>query len=211
MVGGKHKNRSNRNQGYLATSEPNSPTIACPGYTITPEKQDMDLKSFLMMTMEVCKEEINNSLKKIQDRFEHRGTLPAESPNTRKGPHRIPHVILRPLVSGTQRLPQSNHVEPETAVNREADYPGLTWGTSPFCSTQAPGYLASGVARQPLGPTQDSTRDPKTSSEWNTTSARRQVRTPDIWVPSLQEESLPTENTLPTEIKERASLPGLLI
>ena len=52
MAGGKHKNRSNRNQGYLASSEPNSPTITIPGYTITPEKQDMDLKSLLMMMME---------------------------------------------------------------------------------------------------------------------------------------------------------------
>jgi hypothetical protein len=38
MVGGKHKKRSNRNQGYLAKSEPNYPTIESPGYTITPEK-----------------------------------------------------------------------------------------------------------------------------------------------------------------------------
>ena len=73
MAGGKHKNRSNRNQGYLASSEPNSPTIASPGYTITPEKQDMDLKSFLlmmmmmMMMMEDYKKEINNSLKEIQE------------------------------------------------------------------------------------------------------------------------------------------------
>jgi hypothetical protein len=52
MAGGKHKNRGNRNQGYLASSEPNSPTIASPGYTITLEKQDMDLKSLLMMMME---------------------------------------------------------------------------------------------------------------------------------------------------------------
>ena len=58
MAGGKHKNRSNRNQGYLASSEPNSPTIASPGYTITPEKQDMDLKSLFMMMMEDFKEEI---------------------------------------------------------------------------------------------------------------------------------------------------------
>jgi hypothetical protein len=143
--------------------------------------------------------------------FINRSTLPAESPNTHKGPYRIPHGILRPLVSGTQRLPQSNHSEPETAVNREADYPGLTWGTSPFRSTRAPGYLPSGVARNPQGPTQDSTRDPKTSHEWNTTSARSPVRTPDICVPSLQEESLPAENTLPTETKERATLPCLLI
>ena len=128
-----------------------------------------------------------------------------------QGPHRTLHGILRLLMSGTQCLPQSNQAEPETAVNREADYSGLTWGTSPFCSTRAPGYLASRLARHPHGPTQDSPRDPKTSGEWNTTSARRQVRTPDIWAPSLQEESLPAESTLTTETKDRASLPGLLI
>jgi hypothetical protein len=44
--------RSSRNQGYLASSEPNSPIIASPGYTITLEKQDMDLKLLLMMMME---------------------------------------------------------------------------------------------------------------------------------------------------------------
>ena len=138
--------------------------------------------------------------------LEPQGTLPADSPDTRTGPHRIPHGILRPLVSGTQRLPQSNRAEHETAGNREADYPGLTWGTSPFRSTRAPGYLANGLARHPQGPTQDSTRDPKTTSEWNTTSARSLIRTPDIWVPALQEESLPAENTLPTETKESATL-----
>ena len=58
MAGGKHKNRSNRNQGYLALSEPNSRTIASTGYTITPEKQDMDLKSLLMMMMEDYKKDI---------------------------------------------------------------------------------------------------------------------------------------------------------
>jgi hypothetical protein len=67
MAGGKHKNRSNRNQGCLASSEPNSPTIASPGYTITPEKQDTDLKSLLMRMMEDNRKEINNSLKEIQE------------------------------------------------------------------------------------------------------------------------------------------------
>ena len=68
MVGGKHKNISYRNQGYLASSEPNSPTIASPGYTITPEKQAMDLKSLLMMMMmENYKKDKNNSLKEIQE------------------------------------------------------------------------------------------------------------------------------------------------
>jgi hypothetical protein len=49
------------------------------------------------------------------------------------------------------------------------------------------------------------------TSEWKTTSARRQVQTPDIWAPSLQEESLPAESAPTTETQERASLPGLLI
>jgi hypothetical protein len=63
MVGGKHKNISNINQGYLAY---NSPTIASPGYTTMPEKQDLDLKSLLMMVIEDFKKVINNSLKEIQ-------------------------------------------------------------------------------------------------------------------------------------------------
>jgi hypothetical protein len=67
VSGGKHKNRSNRNQVYLASSEINSLTIASPGYTTTPEKQDKDLKPLLMMTIEDFKKDINNSLKEIQE------------------------------------------------------------------------------------------------------------------------------------------------
>jgi hypothetical protein len=66
LVGSKCKDRSNRNQDYLASSEPKSPTTASPGYTITPEKQDMDLKSLLMRMMEDYKD-INNFLKEIQE------------------------------------------------------------------------------------------------------------------------------------------------
>ena len=53
--------------------------------------------------------------------LQHRSFLPAESPETRKDPHRIPHGILIPLVSGTQRLLQSNLSRPETALIREAE------------------------------------------------------------------------------------------
>jgi hypothetical protein len=51
----------------LASSEPNFSTITSRGYTITPEKQDMDLNSLLMMMMEDYKKDINNSLKEIQE------------------------------------------------------------------------------------------------------------------------------------------------
>jgi hypothetical protein len=64
MAGGKCKNRSIRNKDYLASSESNSPTRASSEYTITPEKQDSDLKSLLMMIMI---EDLNNSLKEIQE------------------------------------------------------------------------------------------------------------------------------------------------
>jgi hypothetical protein len=75
-------------------------------------------------------------------------------------------------------------------------------------STGAP--WSQSLRTHPRSP-QDSPRDLRTSGEWNTTSARRQVQMPDIWAPSLQEESLPAESILTTETQERASVPGLLI
>ena len=53
----------------MASSEPNSPTIASPRYTITPEKQDMDLKSHLMMMMEDFKKEIQKNTGKQLEAF----------------------------------------------------------------------------------------------------------------------------------------------
>jgi hypothetical protein len=85
MAKGKHKNISNRNQDYLASSEPSSPTTVNPGYHNTPEKQDSDLKLHLMMMIEefrkdiqeiqentgkqveVLKEETQKSLKELQE------------------------------------------------------------------------------------------------------------------------------------------------
>ena len=67
MVKGKHKNLTNRNQDHSPSSEPSTPTSASPGYPNTPEKQDSDLKSYLMMVVEDFKKGINNSLKEIQE------------------------------------------------------------------------------------------------------------------------------------------------
>ena len=67
MVRGKGKNISNRNQGYLASSEPSSPTTASPEYTKIPENQESVLKSYLMKIIESLKKDINNSLKEIQE------------------------------------------------------------------------------------------------------------------------------------------------
>jgi hypothetical protein len=67
MVKGKCKNLTNRNQDCSPSSEPSTPTTASPGYPNTPKKQDMDLKSYLMMMVEDYKKEINNALKEIQE------------------------------------------------------------------------------------------------------------------------------------------------
>ena len=55
------------NQDHSASWEPSTPTTASPGYPNTPEKQDLDLKSYLMMLVEDFKKDINNSLKEIQE------------------------------------------------------------------------------------------------------------------------------------------------
>ena len=64
---GKYKNLINRNQDHSASSEPSMPTTTSSGYTNTPKKQDMDLKSYLIMVVEDFKKGINNSLKEIQE------------------------------------------------------------------------------------------------------------------------------------------------
>jgi hypothetical protein len=67
MAKGKLKNLTNRNQDHSPSSEPSTPTSASPGYPNTPEKQDSDSKSYLMMLVEDLKKGINNSLKEIQE------------------------------------------------------------------------------------------------------------------------------------------------
>jgi hypothetical protein len=67
MVKGENKNLPSRSQGYLASPEPSSPTTASSGHLNTPEKQDVALKSHLMMLIEDFKENITNSLKEIQE------------------------------------------------------------------------------------------------------------------------------------------------
>jgi hypothetical protein len=67
MVRGKHKTVSNRSQYPWASSEHGSPTTASPEYTNTPENEEGDLKSYLVEIIESFKENINNSLKEIQE------------------------------------------------------------------------------------------------------------------------------------------------
>ena len=65
MEKGKHKKLTNRKQDRSPSSEPSTPTSASHGYPNTPEKQNSELKSYLMMLVEDLKKGINNSLKEI--------------------------------------------------------------------------------------------------------------------------------------------------
>ena len=70
MAKGNSKNIINRNQGNMPSSEPSSPTTTSPGYPNTLEKQDLYLKSHLILInllIEDFKKDISNSLKEIQE------------------------------------------------------------------------------------------------------------------------------------------------
>jgi len=51
----------------MAQPEPNYPTTGSPAYPSTAKAQEDDFKYNLINTIEVFKEEINKSLKEIQD------------------------------------------------------------------------------------------------------------------------------------------------
>uniref|UniRef100_A0ABK0LHP3 Nucleic acid binding protein n=1 Tax=Rattus norvegicus TaxID=10116 RepID=A0ABK0LHP3_RAT len=63
MARGKRRNPSNRNQDYMAPSEPNTPIKTNMEYPNTPEKQDLVSKSYLIMMLEDFKKDVKNSLR----------------------------------------------------------------------------------------------------------------------------------------------------
>lgn len=67
MARGKLKTINNRSQYTWTSLEPSSAITASPEYTNTPETQESDLNSYLMKIIESIKEDINNSLKEIQE------------------------------------------------------------------------------------------------------------------------------------------------
>jgi chromosome segregation ATPase len=67
MAKDKCKNLTNRNQDHSPSSEPSTPTSACPGHPNTPKKLDSDLKAYLWMMVEDITKDFNNSLKEIQE------------------------------------------------------------------------------------------------------------------------------------------------
>jgi hypothetical protein len=66
-VKGRYKNLTNKNQDQSPSSEPSTPNSDNPGHHNTPENLDMDLKTYLMMTVEDIKKVFNNSPREIQE------------------------------------------------------------------------------------------------------------------------------------------------
>ena len=66
MAKGKRKNLTNRIQDHSPSSERSTPTSASPGSPTHSEKQDLDLKSYIVMLVEDIKKDFNNSLKKYR-------------------------------------------------------------------------------------------------------------------------------------------------
>ena len=82
MAKGKHENITNRHQDQWASSKPSTLTTVSPGYPNTPEKQDLDLKSNIMMVVEDFRKSINNSLKEIQENTAKHGEAHKEIQET---------------------------------------------------------------------------------------------------------------------------------
>ena len=66
MAKGKHENITNRHQDQWASSKPSTLTTVSPGYPNTPEKQDSDLKSNIMMVVEDYRKSIIPHIKKYR-------------------------------------------------------------------------------------------------------------------------------------------------
>ena len=117
MAKGKHRNVTNRNQGIIAASEPNSPTTASPGYPNTPEKQELDLKSLVRMLLEEHMKDINESLKEIQEKNDEK--LEALIRETQKSRKEIQENMGQKLVANKEEMQKSLKEIQENLINRQ--------------------------------------------------------------------------------------------
>jgi predicted transcriptional regulator len=98
------QNLTNRNQHCLASLEPSTPSTASPGYPNTLEKQDSDLKSYLMMLVEEYKKDINNFFKEIQENTgKEEEALKEETQKSLKELQENTGKLVKAIKEGTQK------------------------------------------------------------------------------------------------------------
>lgn len=67
MLKEQHKNTINKSKGNMVPPDPSYPPITNPEYPNETEAQEVDLKFSLIRMIETFKEDINKSLKKVQE------------------------------------------------------------------------------------------------------------------------------------------------
>ena len=117
MAKGKCRNITNRNQGIMAASEPNYPTTASPGYTNTPETQELDLKSLVRMLLEEHMKDINKSLKEIQEKNDEK--LEVLTRKTQKAPKEIQDNMGQKFVANKEEMQKTLKKYRRTLINRQ--------------------------------------------------------------------------------------------
>jgi hypothetical protein len=118
-VRGKGKTTNNRNQGYLESSESCFPSIPSPGYPNTQEKEDSDLKSHLKKMTEDFNNNINNTLKEIQeDTGKHLEALKEKTQKSHKE-----------CKQATQEIGDCPHIHPQECTRDLGGekLPGIIW------------------------------------------------------------------------------------
>ena len=105
MAKGKCRNVTNRNQGNMAAAEHKSPLIASPGYPNTPKKQDLDVKSLVVMLLQEHMKDINKSLKEIQEKNDQK--LEALTRETQKSLKEIQENMSQMIVANKEEMQKS--------------------------------------------------------------------------------------------------------
>ena len=113
----------------MAPSEPSSPTTGNPAYSITSEKQELDLKSHLILLMEDFKD-INNSLKEIQENIGQQvEALKEETQKSLKETQENMGQQVEALKEETQKfLKEFQEKNKQTSEGTEQNYPGSKTG-----------------------------------------------------------------------------------
>ena len=101
----------------MAASEPNSPLTACPGYPNTPEKQDLDFKSLVMMLLQDHMKDINKSLKEIPEKNDQK--LEALTRETQKSLKEIQENMGQKIVANKEEMHKSLKKYRRTLINRQ--------------------------------------------------------------------------------------------